>query len=395
MTRTISLILLVACNGKDPDCPEGTVLNFEGECAPLGGDTDTDTPDTDETDDTGDTGEGVSYDVCSKDAPHTVIQAAIDEAAAGATITLCPETFNETLTIDKAITLTGPDDGPTARIDARGDGVVISVSPAASGAVLSHLVLRNGDAAPSDGSGGYGGGLRVEGATVTISHLQIEDGIASVSGGGLALIGSDALVEDLVVKAGRAADAGGGVYVSGGAPIFRRLTVEGSYAGRGGGLYATKTPMQLSAGVFFGNDVQQHASGILIEGGQGIVLSNVVVAIGTGDSDTCAADTEDGATLVNSAAYNNEGVGLCTSSSSGHNLSYANTVAEFRVGGVDGPGDNDLTSDPFFIGPTTGDFTIRETSPCVDAGDPDTAYNDRDGTRADIGAFGGPHSFEE
>jgi len=35
-------------------------------------------------------------------------------------------------------------------------------------------------------------------------------------------------------------------------------------------------------------------------------------------------------------------------------------------------------------------FELRPTSPAVDAGDPDTRFNDPDGTRNDMGAFGGP-----
>lgn len=36
------------------------------------------------------------------------------------------------------------------------------------------------------------------------------------------------------------------------------------------------------------------------------------------------------------------------------------------------------------------DYTLGATSVCVDAGDSDSSYNDTDGTRCDMGAFGGP-----
>ena len=36
------------------------------------------------------------------------------------------------------------------------------------------------------------------------------------------------------------------------------------------------------------------------------------------------------------------------------------------------------------------DFTLRTSSPAIDAGDPDAAYNDIDGTRNDMGGYGGP-----
>ena len=39
-----------------------------------------------------------------------------------------------------------------------------------------------------------------------------------------------------------------------------------------------------------------------------------------------------------------------------------------------------------------GNFTLASDSPCIDAGPPDPQYNDRDGSRNDIGMFGG-HNF--
>jgi len=393
MTRILGLAFLAACTGKDTlECPEGMVRNFEGDCILIddgGTDTDTDT-DTD-TGDTGDTGK--DYDVCSEDAPHAAIQDAIDAAASGDTITVCPEVFYENLTLDKAITLTGDAEGARPRIYGGGDDVVLTISAGADGATVSHMLLRDGEAKPGDDSAGIGAGVRVEGAAVTLTDLQINDSIAATRGGGLALIDSDALVEDVTITGGRSGELGGGVYVQGGTPTFHRLRVETSYSVRGGGMYATDTPMTLRGGVFFQNDVQQDASAILIEDGQGAVLSNMVVALNTGGIKACSADTEDGAIVYNTIAFNNEGIGLCVASSSEYNLSYANTTDDFQIGGASGPGDNDLVADPFFRDGPSGDFVIRDNSPCVDAGNPDADYNDADSSRADIGAYGGPEGY--
>jgi hypothetical protein len=391
--RQFLFLMLLGCTGKDElDCPDGMVRNASGDCILLS----TGGPDTDpgpDTGDTGDTGDTRSYDVCPKDATYAAIQEAIDASSAGDTLTICPETFNESVTLNKPLTLLGNPEGATTRIDARGEGVTLTVTAAADGATLSHLVLRNGSTAASAASGGYGGGLLIEGAQVTAGHIQIEDGTASLGGGGLALLGSDSTLEDITIRQGRSGGHGGGVYVSGGAPTIRRLLVESSYAGHGGGLYATQSALTVSAAIFFKNDAQSYASGILVEDGLGAVFSNVVVALGEGGDEQCAVDTEDGASLLSAAAFNNQGIGLCTAES-GYNLSFANTVADFRVGGVDGEGDHDRSADPLFVSPPDGDFKPREGSPCIDAGSPDGAYSDRDGTRSDIGAYGGPDGFQ-
>ena len=49
-----------------------------------------------------------------------------------------------------------------------------------------------------------------------------------------------------------------------------------------------------------------------------------------------------------------------------------------------------LFGDPKFD--TSGELTLASDSPCIDAGPPDPQYNDRDGSRNDIGMFGG-HNF--
>jgi hypothetical protein len=53
-------------------------------------------------------------------------------------------------------------------------------------------------------------------------------------------------------------------------------------------------------------------------------------------------------------------------------------------------GTSDISVDPDFLDPETALYTLSATSACIDAGDPDAAYNDLDGSRNDVGAFGGP-----
>jgi PKD repeat protein len=71
------------------------------------------------------------------------------------------------------------------------------------------------------------------------------------------------------------------------------------------------------------------------------------------------------------------------------------------TGGYTGTGNID--EDPLFIAPSAGDgiafnglnahWWLQNGSPCIDAGDPDAIYNDPDGSRNDMGAYGGPNGM--
>jgi len=57
-------------------------------------------------------------------------------------------------------------------------------------------------------------------------------------------------------------------------------------------------------------------------------------------------------------------------------------------------GEGAISTDPLFVDFSNEDFRLQKTSPCINSGDPNSAYSDIDGTRNDMGAFGGPKPFE-
>jgi hypothetical protein len=64
-----------------------------------------------------------------------------------------------------------------------------------------------------------------------------------------------------------------------------------------------------------------------------------------------------------------------------------------QTGGAAAPGLGDISVDPMFDPASSPPFALAEGSPCIDAGDPASIYNDLDGSRNDMGAFGGPTGF--
>jgi hypothetical protein len=74
-----------------------------------------------------------------------------------------------------------------------------------------------------------------------------------------------------------------------------------------------------------------------------------------------------------------------------HNVLWKNWGEVDRIKGTV-TGNENLDADPKLTNFANGDFTLASDSPCIDKGPPDPQYNDRDGSRNDIGMFGG-HNF--
>ena len=49
-----------------------------------------------------------------------------------------------------------------------------------------------------------------------------------------------------------------------------------------------------------------------------------------------------------------------------------------------------IDTDPMFYNPPAGNLHLQPASPCINAGDPNPIYDDPDGSRNDMGAYGGP-----
>jgi hypothetical protein len=59
-------------------------------------------------------------------------------------------------------------------------------------------------------------------------------------------------------------------------------------------------------------------------------------------------------------------------------------------GGSSVAGENDLSADPLFVDPASGDYGLGLHTPCLDRGDPEPTCQDPDGSTADVGLLGGP-----
>jgi hypothetical protein len=218
----------------------------------------------------------------------TTIQAAIDAAEDGDTISIPAAFYFETLTVDKSLTLAalaGPG-GNMATIQPAGNNRIITVQPGHD-LVLKDLRLLNGfyggpgtneggavyiqdgtltidNCLIHSNSGNYGGAIRQAGTGEVIvqNGSEIYWNHALVDGGGIAADGSLSL-NDFTLWANQADRHGGGASVLGDQFTALRGTVNGNVASQnGGGVNASKS-VTVDQVEFVGNSAGANGGGIL------------------------------------------------------------------------------------------------------------------------------------
>ncbi len=265
-------------------------------------------------------------------------------------------------------------------------------------------------------------------------------------GGGIYVAGDDPTLEDLTVHANLLPDFtqqaagsfeqiwrysyGGGLCIQGGNVSLEGVEVTSNQADTGGGIYAASGTMVSLSRAFVWNNVSSDGGGFYLDGAD-LSAINAVLTCNQADVDGGGIFTSGGGTvaLTNTSLYGN------ASSTSGeqrgsqlfqqnngtvqlHNVIteanssvvalYGSGTGQFSYNDVYNSSDNaltyggtftagahDISSDPSFSDAhcsieSPPDFTLRTSSPAIDAGDPDAAYNDIDGTRNDMGGYGGP-----
>lgn len=363
------MLILLACAVEDSGAPKGT---------DTGSPVDTvDTVDTVETADTVDSqvDTAFAWDVCDwPNAPYDNVADAAAAAEDGATLTICAGTFEGATLTDRTLSLVGQ--GPDQTI-ITGDGfTALTVDGGAlSIAQLALTGVSNGE----KGAALAATDVVVDATDITISGLS-QSRIITQSGGAttwtrLRMEGNSYPVDstdqsslirvegdgtiDLIQAELRGNQAWLGVYVYGGAlGLYNSLVVDNLVG----------------------------PPGLIVAGGDGDethVLHNNVIIDNQLDADPYAAVIQlFFADLRNTLMVGNTG---------GAYLVYGGATVEYNLVWENDAGDElvgtgNLAADPLL----DADNQPGAGSPAIDAGDPDPAYLDADGTRADLGIYGGP-----
>jgi parallel beta-helix repeat protein/predicted outer membrane repeat protein len=223
-----------------------------------------------------------------------------------------------------------------------------------------------------------GGGLYLaHGSSAEMTDCEIRDNVSGARGGGLCIYLASPVLDNCVVSGNSAADNGGGVFGQGTSSsitdcsllnnstgsnggglylwdaddsvVTGCVLVGNSCAYRGGGANFYSTNTSLSMCTFVDNSGPS-GSGVSVRGGSAVTMDNVLLAFNTGGSEGLYLEAATSTCVLTcSDIYGNDG---------------GNWTID--IDSQLGPNGN-IEDDPQFCDVATGDFTIREGSPCSDA----------------------------
>jgi hypothetical protein len=262
-----------------------------------------------------------------------------------------------------------------------GVDVVDNVASIDGGGVYGSLSVVNLDRVriSRNRAAGHGGGIGVDDGQIAGSNVVIGSNLAHVSGGGLYAITSDVDLDNASILGNRSTDGGGFDWsdVTGG---LTATTVAGNHAETdgGGGRIMGSTDNSLVNVALVRNDSMDGAA----------------LEVGTTGATTTIRNT----LLVENTAANMFVGGVYIVAGATVAFAYDDfwgnsglNVTGFQPNpvGVNGT----IAADPRFVSeagasPFGWDLHLQAGSPCIDAGDP--ALSDPDGSRSDMGAYGGP-----
>lgn len=297
-----------------------------------------------------------------------------------------------------------------------------------------HLELYQGVFLSNQVAGGSelqgGGGLLVRGASAAIlQDVSFEGNSSRGNGGGLALIETPSIWLEQVQLSGNTASAyGGGLAMVrsgnvGGGQLLA-LDIEGNEARFGAGIWLLGAQVEGRHNTLYANTSSEFGGGLLCQTSR-LDLQNSIVLLNQGRQgagfylEDCTGELSNltferqaarerasqlkltGSSLpsVSSSIFSrgsdtNGDLGIEAPSAFAALFRY-NDLFDDKASGFTPDGSN-LGLDPLFVSATGSasisawDLHLKPGSPCKDAGDPASAQADQNGTRNDMGAYGGP-----
>ncbi len=287
----------------------------------------------------------------------------------GDTIYVNPGTYEDTLVaIDKDVSVIGIGDAEETILQRGGNIVSMNRGTLTGFTIKIGWVELSGTALMSNciitdvSTSGFPGAVMVS-DSAEVQYCDIS-GNQKTNQGGIGGDGAGVVLRDYAairncrITENETTEEGGGISVYG-EPTIMNCIIDNNYAEKGGGglnINPGSEPMVVNCVIFKNQSGRYGEFGAVLGGEYALTTINSIV--------------------WRNSSYGNE-------MKIWFNSSYSDIQGYIY-------GTGNISSTPQFVDPSSGDFHLIPGSPCIDAGHPGEEYLDTDGTRNDMGAYGGP-----
>ena len=263
----------------------------------------------------------------------------------------------------------------TGNIASNGAGIFLYFS----NPTITNCTISENDAIGDGGENG-GGGIHCDSSSPSITDCIISGNTTSYGGGGIYCNNSSSpVIANSTVSGNTASVHGGGIdSYNSCSPTIINSTISENTASWGGGVWTLSSPTITNCTIA-GNTATSGGGAIESYSSSSYPIITNCTITGNTAPDGGIRSRDAFPTIANCILWNDSPGEIYVYSGDDPSVTYSDVQ-----GGYEGEGNID--ADPLFVNPDNGDYTLQSSSPCIDAGDPESDL-DSDGSISDMGAY--------
>ena len=323
---------------------------------------------------------------------YQTIQEAINASKPGDTIIVRPGEYRlapENITIrEKNLTLKSASGAAKTIIVGGGNSSVISLSEGCRAVIDGFTITAINEKGISVLRGG---GIYCAPSSSPVIINNIITGNNAVFGGAVYCdrLSSPVIANNIISK-NTAERFGGGIFSYRASPIiYNNRLMENEAANSGGGIFCNRDFPRITHNIIWKNKAN-HGGGISCDWSSSAMINDTITANMAfyGGGIYIANIAKASVRMTNLILWHNKDDLYYDALRPASRPEYSN-IGDGDFRGLNG----NISADPLFVDPENGDFHLRPGSPSIDTGNQEPIYKDPDGSRNDMGAYGGPQGL--
>ena len=175
---------------------------------------------------------------------------------------------------------------------------------------------------------------------------------------------------------------GGGLCAEGSNTEVEHCKIMKNRAAKGGAIYISYGDIKLNNSLLCKNSAIQYGAVLFVDHSNPILENVTVLSNKSSTAGVLYITRMSRVNVHNSIFWNNSPKEIYKDFTSRYNINYSDMDTT-----IDGTGN--ICTNPQFIDMSAGNYKLSASSPCKDNGDPQDKFKDYNGSRNDMGAYGG------